>query len=294
MDRIDPRIIELYDEYTHAPLERRVFLQRLAALTGGMAMALSLVGRLEAGEAPPARLAPDDARLLTERTTFPGATGPIAAYLARPQTAGKQPARKYPAVIVIHENRGLNPHIEDVTRRLAVEGFLALAPDLLSPLGGTPADADSARASIGRLEPENTIGDLLAAVEFLAHHERANGKVGAVGFCWGGGMVGDLAVQSPELDAGVVYYGRQPKAEDVPRIKAPLLLHYAGLDTRINAGIPAFEAALKQARKRYTLHVYPNVNHAFNNDTSEARYDAAAAALAWGCTLEFLRRQLGG
>lgn len=289
---MDQRIIDLYDEYTHAPLDRRVFLQRLAALTGGMTAALGVVGSLEAGEAPVGKVAPDDTRLLTGRTDYPGATGQVHGYLARPRES--KAGKTIPAVLVIHENRGLNAHIEDVARRLALEGFLALAPDLLSSRGGTPADPDSARAEIGRLDAAQTVADAVAAVAFLAHHEQASGKVGAVGFCWGGGLVGDLAVHSPELDAGVVYYGRQPKSEDVPKIKAPLLLHYAGLDTRIDTGIPAFEAALKQARKRYTLHVYPGVNHAFNNDTSEARYDAAAAALAWGRTLEFLRRLLGG
>lgn len=287
---MDQRIIDLYDEYTHAPLDRRVFLQRLAALTGGMTAALGMVARLEAGEAPAGKVAPEDSRLITARLDYPGATGAIRGYLAHPRDV--KAGRKLPAVLVIHENRGLNPHIEDVTRRLALEGFLALAPDLLSSRGGTPADPDSARAEIGRLDAAQTVADALAGLAFLARHEQANGKVGAVGFCWGGGLVGDLAVQSPELDAGVVYYGRQPKSEDVPKIKAPLLLHYAGLDTRIDAGIPDFEAALKKAKARYELHDYPGVNHAFNNDTSEARYNAEAAGLAWGRTVAFLRKYL--
>jgi len=195
-------------------------------------------------------------------------------------------------VIVIHENRGLNAHIEDVARRLALEGFFVLAPDLLSPLGGTPADSDQARESIGKLVPEETLQNLVAAVGHLAKQPHGNGRVGAIGFCWGGGMVGQLAVHDPELDAGVVYYGRQPDAAEVEKIHAPLLLHYAGEDTRINAGIAAFETALKTAKKPYTLYVYDGVQHAFNNDTSEARYNEAAAKLAWTRTIAFLKENL--
>jgi carboxymethylenebutenolidase len=195
-------------------------------------------------------------------------------------------------VIVIHENRGLNAHIEDVTRRMAAEGFLALAPDLLSPLGGTPANEDTARDMIGKLDGQKTVQDLLAAMRYLEKHAHGNGKVGAVGFCWGGGMVGELAVNAPGLDAGVVYYGRQPQAGNVAKIKAPLLLHYAGLDTRINEGIPAFEEALKKANKKYSLHLYEGANHAFNNDTSQARYSKPAAEQAWARTIAFFREYL--
>jgi len=284
---MDQRIIDLYDEYTHAPLDRRVFLERLSKLTGSAAAALALVPLLEANQARAAIVAPEDARLETGRITYPGATGEIKAYLARPKGSAK-----LPAVIVIHENRGLNAHIEDVTRRMALEGFLALAPDMLSPLGGTPANEDAAREMFGKLDAGQTVQNLVRAVTFLEKHAHGNGKVGAVGFCWGGGMVGELAVNSPDLDAGVVYYGRQPRAADVPKIKAPLLLHYGGLDTRVNAGIPAFEEALKQANKKYTLHVYEGANHAFNNDTSEARYHKQTAEQAWGRTVAFFKEHL--
>ena len=285
---LDRRIIELYDEYTHAPLDRRLFLGRLARLTGGAAAAAAVLPLLEAGAAHAGQVAPDDGRLEAARLAYPGAAGEVKAYGARL----KEKAR-LPGVIVIHENRGLNAHIEDVARRFALEGFLALAPDLLSPLGGTPADTDAARELIGKLDAGATIGNLEAAIAHLAKHPQGNGKVGAVGFCWGGGLIGALAVEAPELGAGVVYYGRQPKPEDVPRIKAPLLLHYAGLDTRINEGVPAFEAALKQAGKTYTLHMYEGADHGFNNDASTARYKPEAAALAWTRTTDFLRQHLG-
>jgi len=284
---IDQKIIDLYDEYTHAPLDRRVFLARLAQLTGSTAAAAVLVPLLEANQASAALVSPDDQRLETGRFTYPGATGDITAYLARPKGAAK-----LPAVIVIHENRGLNPHIEDVARRAALEGFLALAPDLLSPLGGTPANQDTARDMIGKLDGKQTVQNLVAAIAFLESHPHGNGRVGAMGFCWGGGMVGELAVNAPDLDAAVVYYGRQPKAAEVEKIKAPLLLHYAGMDARINEGIPAFEEALKKANKKYTLYIYEGTQHAFNNDTSEARYNKQAAEQAWARTIAFLKEHL--
>jgi len=284
---MDQRIIELYDEYTHTPLGRRLFLTRLAKLAGGMAAATALVPLLQANQAPAAMTAAGDDRLETGHIAYPGTTGEIKGYLARPKGT-----TKLPAVIVIHENRGLNPHIEDVTRRLALEGFLALAPDLLSSQGGTPTNEDTARELIGKLDAAQTVQNLAAAINHLAIHKHGNGKVGTVGFCWGGGMAGELAVQAPNLAAAVVYYGRQPKAADVAKIKAPLLLHYAGLDTRINEGIPAFEEALKQAGKQYQLYLYEGVNHAFNNDTSEARYNKQAAELAWSRTIAFLKARL--
>jgi carboxymethylenebutenolidase len=284
---MDQKIIDLYDEYTHAPLDRRVFLARLAQLTGSTAAAIALVPLLEANQARAALVSPEDQRLETSRTAYAGATGDIKAYIVRPQGAAK-----LPAVIVIHENRGLNPHIEDVTRRIALEGFLVLAPDLLSPLGGTPENEDAAREMIGKLDGQQTVQNLVSAITFLEKHANGNGKVGVVGFCWGGGMVGELAVNAPDLDAGVVYYGRQPKAADVEKIKAPLLLHYAGQDARINEGIPAFEAALKQANKPYTLYIYEGAQHAFNNDTSEARYSKSAAEQAWSRTIAFFKEHL--
>ena len=284
---MDQRIIDLYDEYTHTPLGRREFLLRLAKLTGSTSAALALLPFLESGGARAALVPPGEPRLEAARLIYTGATGDIIAYLAQPKGTGK-----LPAVIVIHENRGLNPHIEDVARRAALEGFLALAPDLLSPAGGTPTDEDKAREMIRALDGEQTLKNLLAALAFLEEHARGNGKVGAVGFCWGGGMVGDLAVGAPGLDAAVVYYGRQPDSAQVEKIRAPLLLHYASLDTRINAGIPAFEAALKKAGKSYVLHMYEGVNHAFHNDTSEARYDKQAAELSWSRTIAFLKEHL--
>jgi carboxymethylenebutenolidase len=284
---MDQKIIDLYDEYTHTPLDRRVFLARLAQLTGSTAAAIALVPLLEANQARAALVAPEDERLETGRTTYAGATGDIKAYMARPKGAAK-----LPAVIVIHENRGLNPHIEDVTRRIALEGFLVLAPDLLSPAGGTPENEDTARDMIGKLDGQQTVKNLASAIAFLEKHANGNGKVGVVGFCWGGGMVGDLAVNAPDLDAGVVYYGRQPKATDVEKIKAPLLLHYAGQDARINEGIPAFEEALKKANKPYTIYIYEGAQHAFNNDTSEARYSKSAAEQAWARTIAFFKEHL--
>ncbi len=286
---VNRRIIDLYDEYTHAPLDRRVFMARLAQLVGGTAAAAAILPLLEPGYAHAALVAADDARIESNRITYKGASGEVKATIARPKDG-----KKFPAMIVIHENRGLNAHIEDVTRRLGVAGFLALAPDLLSGQGGTPADADKAREMIGQLEAKVVLGDLTAAVAMLESHELGNGKVGAVGFCWGGGMVGQLAVASPALDAGVVYYGRTPASEDVAKIEAPLLLHYAGLDERINQGVPAFEESLKKGKKKYTLHMYEGVNHAFHNDTSEARYDKTAAELSWSRTIEFLMKQLQG
>lgn len=284
---MDQRFIDLYDEYTHAPLERRVFLKRLARLAGGVAAAAALVPLLESNYARAVMVQLDDQRLEISRLSYPGATGAVKAYMARPKDAGK-----LPAVVVIHENRGLNAHIEDVTRRMALEGFLAFGPDLLSPLGATPADEDVAREMIGKLDLGQTTQNLVSAVAFLKQHAHGNGQVGAVGFCWGGGPVGELVVNAPDLNACVVYYGLQPRAADIEKIRAPLLLHYAGLDQRINKGIPAFEEALKKTGKQYTLYMYEGANHAFNNDMSEARYNKQAAEQAWARTIAFFRANL--
>jgi carboxymethylenebutenolidase len=281
------KFIDLYDEYTHAPLDRRVFISRLTALAGSTAAASALLPLLENNYALAQIVPPTDARLETSRITWGAASGDLKGYLAKPKGAGK-----LPAVIVIHENRGLNPHIEDIVRRVALEGFLALGVDMLSPLGGTPADEDQARTLIGQLDAKQTVENLVRTIAYLESHAGSTGKVGTVGFCWGGGMVNSLATASPDLDAGVVFYGRTPPLEDVPKIRAKLLLNYAGLDDRINEGIPAFEAALKKANVDYTLHIYQGANHAFNNDTNPARYDAAAAQLAWGRTIEFLKGNL--
>ena len=283
-------IIELYDDYTHARLDRRSFMDRLAALAGGTAAALALLPLLRCDYAKAAMIGADDPRLTTGQITFPGASGEVKAYLARPADA----SGKLPGVVVIHENRGLNPYIEDVARRAALEGFVALAPDFLSPIGGTPADEDKARRIITRVDPEDNVANAVAAVAFLEADERTTGKVGVVGFCWGGSLANQVAVHAPEVDAVVAFYGGQPKTEDVARIKAPLLLHYAGLDKRTNAGIADFEKALKANHVEYQVYVYDGVNHAFHNDTNPARYDQAAAELAWSRTIDFLKQHLAG
>jgi carboxymethylenebutenolidase len=281
-------IIALYDEYTHERLDRRVFMDQLAKLAGGTTAAAALVPILKANYASAAIVPADDARLTIEEVSFPGAGGDVQGYLARPADA----SGPLPGVVVIHENRGLNPHIEDVARRVALEGFVALAPDFLSPAGGTPDDEDQARQMIGALDDAQTLDNALAAVSFLAENEASNGNVGVVGFCWGGGLVNEVAVSAPDhLGAAVAFYGRQPAAEEVASIQAPVLLHYAGLDDRINAGVPGFEEALKQNGKTYTLHRYEGVNHAFHNDTG-TRYDAAQASKAWVATIEWFRKYL--
>ncbi len=284
---MDQRIIDLYDTFTHGGFSRREFLDRLAQIAGSSAAALALLPLLQNDYARAATVAPDDARLAIARASYDAQGTRINGYLARLKDKAKRPA-----VIVIHENRGLNPHIEDIARRLALAGFLSYAVDLLSPLGGTPSDEDKARDMIASLKAGETALRIAAAVPFLASHPESNGKVGAVGFCWGGGMVNRLAVLSPQLRAAVAYYGMQPPADQVKSIHAALLLHYAGLDSRTNAGIPAYEAALKAAGKTFSVYIYPNANHAFNNDTS-SRYDKKAADLAWGRTIAFLHENLG-
>ncbi len=243
---------------------------------------------LAANSAKAEMIAETDERIKGEDITYPGADGEMKGYLVRPADA----SGKLPAVIVIHENRGLNPHIRDVARRMALEGFVALAPDFLSPDGGTPDDEDKAREMISALDATETNANAVATVSFLKGHAESTGNVGAIGFCWGGGLVNRLAVNAPDLKAGVAYYGAQAKAEDVPKIKAALLLHYAGLDERINAGIEAYRKALTENGKDVTIHVYEGANHAFNNDTSAARYNKEAADLAWQRTVEFLKTKL--
>ncbi|MBU2328364.1 MAG: dienelactone hydrolase family protein [Alphaproteobacteria bacterium] len=285
---ITQAMIDAYDEYTHLSLDRRGFMQKLTALAGSGAAAAAVMPMLAASKASAAMVEETDARLDVADVTYPGAAGEMKGYLAIPKDA----ADKLPAVIVIHENRGLNPHIRDVARRMALEGFVALAPDFLSPNGGTPANEDEARAMFQSLDMDGATANGEATRAFLSGHEKTNGKVGAIGFCWGGGMVNRMAVASPELGAGVAYYGSQAPADQVPSIEAPLMLHYASLDERINAGIDAYKAALDANGKTYELHMYDGVNHAFNNDTSAARYDKAAADLAWSRTIEFLKKNL--
>jgi len=230
----------------------------------------------------------NDDRLTGQDITYPGSGGDMKGYLVQPKNA----SGKLGAVIVIHENRGLNPHIRDVARRMALEGFVALAPDFLSPQGGTPENEDKARDMFSKLDAATTVANGEATVVYLSKLEATNGNVGAIGFCWGGGVVNNLAVKSPELKAGVAYYGAQPPASEVANIKAALLLHYAGLDDRINAGIDAYKKALEENGKKFEIYIYDGANHAFNNDTSAARYDKAAADLAWGRTVAFLKQNL--
>ena len=284
---MDQRIINLFDEYTHKPLNRDEFLKRLAKLTGGTAAAMAVLPLLEVNYAKAETVAHHDDRLKTEMVTFPGADTTMKGYMARPTADGK-----YPAVVVIHENRGLNPHIEDITRRMALAGFLAVAPDALSAAGGTPTDETQMRDLFGKLDPTKTRDNFVKAVEYLKSRPDSNGKVGCVGFCWGGAMANQLAIYAPDLKAAVPFYGRQPDAADVPKIHAPLMLHYGGLDERINAGIPAFEAELKKAGKPYEVYIYEGAQHAFNNDTAPSRYNEAAAKLAWERTVTFLKSKL--
>jgi len=277
----------IYDEYVKKHVERREFLKGIARLGGAAAGAYALLIH-PADQAAVAEVVPkDDPRLHTEYITYPGETGDIRASLARPKGD-----KKLPCVIVIHENRGLQPHIEDVARRVALKGFLAIAPDALSPLGGTPKDANEVRSKIGKLDSEATVKNFVAAVKYLKTHPQSTGKVGCMGFCWGGGVTNQVAVHSPDLTAAVPFYGRQPASEDVPKIKASMLIHYAGLDKRINAGIEAFEAALKKASVDYKIYMYEGAGHAFFNDTNESRYHKEAAELAWKRTIEFFNAKL--
>jgi carboxymethylenebutenolidase len=286
--KITPEMIRLYDEYTHVSLDRRGFLAKLTRLAGSSAAAAAILAMLENNYAQAALVNPDEPRIRAETVKFPSPNGEVSGYLVKPANA----SGKLPAVVVVHENRGLNPHIQDVARRVALEGFLVLAVDFLSPAGGTPKDEDKAREMIGALDPAKAVADGVAAVAFLKSHPDSTGKVGAVGFCWGGGMVNRMAVNAPDLDAAVAYYGPQPDPKDVAKIKARLMLHYAGKDERINAGIAAYEEALKAANIPYALYMYDGVEHAFNNDTNAARYNKEAADLAFGRTIGFLKKEL--
>jgi carboxymethylenebutenolidase len=285
---MDQRIINLYHHFTHGGMNRRDFLDRLAELAGSAAAAAALVPLLQNDYARAAIVPENDPRLVAERVTYDSPKGKISGYLVRPKDKSKRPS-----VVVIHENRGLNPHIGDVARRYAAEGFLALAPDLLSVNGGTPPDEDKARDLHTKTEREDMIAAAVAGISYLGKHPESTGKVGAVGFCFGGGVVNRMATDSPDLAAGAPYYGTQPPAEKVAAIRAPLLLHYAEMDENIDKGIPAFEAALKAGNKRYSLFIYPGTQHAFNNDTGAARYNKAASDLAFSRTLAFFKENLG-
>ncbi|MCH7657590.1 MAG: dienelactone hydrolase family protein [Bacteroidetes bacterium] len=284
---MDKKISDLYDEYAKGRLDRRVFLRKLFVLTGSTAAAFTLLPLLENNYARAATFPNDDPNLHTEFIKYPGETGEVRAYLARPKTE-----KKLPGVIVIHENKGLQPHIQDVTRRMAREGFLAIGPDALSPLGGTPEVVDKARSLMRELDGQSTMKNFVAAVQYLKTHPLSTGKVGCTGFCWGGGMTNQVAVNSPDLSAAVPYYGRQPAVEDVPKIKASVLAHYAGSDERINSGIPAFEEALKKASIDYKIYIYEGAGHAFNNDSNPNRYHKEAAELAWKRTIAFFKEKL--
>jgi carboxymethylenebutenolidase len=286
-----PEVLSLFDQYVHGLIDRRAFLARAAKFAVGSMTASMLLDALEPRFAEAQQVAKDDSRLeaSTVELDSPKGSGKVRGYLALPaKTQGK-----LPGVLVVHENRGLNPHVEDIARRIALESYVAFAPDALTPLGGYPGDEDEARELFAKLDQARTREDFLAALAFLAARPECNGKVGAVGFCYGGGMVNFLATRAPRLAAGVAFYGGQPPAEDVAKIKAPLLIHYAEKDDRINAGIPAFRQALEARKVRYRLFTYPGTQHGFNNDTTP-RYDKAAADLAWKRTLDFFEQHLRG
>jgi carboxymethylenebutenolidase len=282
-------ILALFDRYVHGQIDRRGFLDGAGKFVVGGLTAAAILDILSPKYVEAQQVPKDDARLRTDYVTYqsPKGYGAIKGYLARPAKA----AGKLPGVVVVHENRGLNPHIEDVARRAALEGFLALAPDALTPLGGYPGTDEKGVEMQRTLETPKIMEDFVAAAGFLKTHAESTGRIGAVGFCFGGGVVGQLAVRIPDFGAGVPFYGGQPAAADVPRIKAPLLIHYAENDERINAGWPAFEAALKASGVRYTMYQYPGTQHGFHNDTTP-RFDKAAAALAWQRTIDFFKKNL--
>ena len=282
---MDQQIINLYDEYTHKPLSRNEFLRRLALLAGGTAAAMTLLPLLEVNYAHASITTQED--LFTERITYPGINGDMQAYVARPKAE-----KKYAAVVVIHENRGLNAHIEDVARRAAKAGFLAIAPNALSSLGGTPENEDEARTKFQQLKAEDSLQNFIKVFDYLPGRKDCNGKFGCLGFCWGGAMANNLAVNIPSLKAAVPFYGRQPAAEDVPKIKAALQFHYGGLDERVNAGITAYEDALKKNNISYESYTYEGAQHAFHNDNAPTRYNEAAAKQAWQRTINFFNKYL--
>lgn len=294
--KIDQRIIDLWDDYVHRHFDRRLFLHEAARLLGSATAAAALVPALASNYARAAVIADNDPRIIVlPHESLLGATGTLKAYCARPKTV----LPKQASILVIHQNRGLNPHIEDIARRLAVEGYIALAVDFLSPLGGTPANEDAAMQLFPKLDLGKVVADAHAAIAYLHKSGDPNGKVGVIGFCWGGGIVNSVAatpapMRGANLDAGVVYYGAPPPLDQVAKIKVPLLLNYADpkLDTRLGPLLPAYEDALNAAHVRYQLYVYEGANHAFNDDTQDARYDEAAAKLAWARTLAFFKTSL--
>ncbi len=282
---MDQRIINLYDEYTHKPLSRKDFMQRLILLTGSTAAAMAILPMIEVNQAK-AQVTTTEG-LFTEKISYDGVQGKMEAYVARPEKE-----QRYPVVIVMHENRGLNAHIEDVTRRAANAGFLAIAPNALAPIGGTPANEDEARTKFQQLKAEDNVENFIRVFPYINTRKDSNGQIGCVGFCWGGAMANTLAVKVPTLKAAVAFYGRPPEPAEVPAIKAAVQLHYASLDERVNAGVPAYEKALKDNGKTYELYMYEGVNHAFHNDTAPTRYNAEAAKLAWQRTIDFFHKHL--
>jgi len=284
---MDQRIINLFDEYTHKPLSRDTFLKRLANLAGGTSAALALLPLLEVNYANAATVAETDDDIIAEDIKYEGDGTPMGGYLARPKKPGK-----YGSVLVIHENRGLNPHTKDIARRIAKAGYVALAGDALAPFGGTPANEDEARALFAKIDTTKNLNNFLKGLDYLKGRPESNGKTACVGFCWGGALSNQLAVHAPTLKTAVAYYGRQPEAADVPKIKAFVQLHYGGLDERINAGIPAYEEALKAAGVKYEVYVYEGAQHAFLNDSAPTRYNPEAAKLAWERTLKAFKEHI--
>ncbi len=285
----DQGLLDLFDQYVHGAIDRRGFLDRAAKYAVGGMTAAMLLDALNPRFVEAQQVPKDDPRLTTEYLEYasPQGSGKMRGYFARPAKA----AGRLPGVLVVHENRGLNPHIEDIARRVALENFLAFAPDALHPLGGYPGEEDKARALFQQLDQAKTREDFVAAAAVLKARPDSTGKVGVVGFCYGGGMANYLATRLPDLGAAVPFYGNQAPVEEVPKIKAPLLIHYAEKDDRINAGWPAYEAALKANNVRYQAHTYPGTQHGFNNDTTP-RYDEAAAGLAWKRTIAFFNEHL--
>jgi carboxymethylenebutenolidase len=283
-----PEVWSLFDEYVHGHISRRGFLDRAATLAVGGLTAAGLLEALSPKFAQAQQVAPDDSRLVTEWLEIPApGYGKVRAYSVRPAAAKD----KLPVVLVVHENRGLNPHIEDIARRIALDNFIAVAPDALYPLGGYPGDEDKARELFAKLDQGKTWEDFVAAAQYLKKLPAGNGKLGVVGFCYGGGIANFLATRLPDLDAAVPFYGNAAPIEDVPKIKAPLLLQFAENDERVNAAWPPYEAALKRIGASYQAYVYPGTQHGFNNDTTP-RYDEAAAKLAWQRTIEFFNQHL--
>ena len=287
----DQELLNLFDKYVHGAIDRRGFLDGAARFAVGGLTAAMLLEALNPQFAEAQQVPKDDSRLKTEYLEYssPRGTGKMRGYVARPATA----TGKLPGILVVHENRGLNPHIEDIARRLALDKFVAFAPDALTPLGGYPGDEDKAREAFGKLDQSKTREDFVAAAAFLQSRPDCTGRIGVVGFCYGGGIANVLATRLPDLGAAVPFYGNQPGAEEAAKIKAPLLIHYAETDDRINAGWPAYEAALKAGNVKYEMHKYPGTQHGFNNDTTP-RYDAAAAKLAWQRTVEFFNKNVRG